>query len=78
VRQPRDTDCDADTPSGARQAAVAVQVGFRAVIDAIARRQVPVVGHNALLDLAHLHSHFLGPMPDNANAFKRAIHDVFP
>ena len=53
-------------------------MGFRAVVDAIARRGVPVVGHNALLDLAHTHVRFLGPLPDDVVAFKRNIHEAFP
>jgi len=53
-------------------------VGFRAVIDAVSKRQIPVVGHNTLLDLAHIYAKFIGPMPDDIATFKSRFHEAFP
>ena len=63
---------------GRAQTNVGNLIGFRAVIDAISRRRVPVIGHNALLDFAHTHARFLGPFPDDVTAFKRNVHEAFP
>ena len=52
-------------------------VGVRAVIDAISAAGVPVVGHNCLLDLAHMFSKFERQMPDEVNAWTGQLHEMF-
>ncbi|KAL2613445.1 hypothetical protein R1flu_025137 [Riccia fluitans] len=60
------------------EAVVAQAVGFRKVIDAIEASKIPLIGHNCLLDLAHLHDKFLGSLPSNIKAFSASISRHFP
>ncbi|EFJ28195.1 hypothetical protein SELMODRAFT_451150 [Selaginella moellendorffii] len=53
-------------------------VGFRQVIDAISESKKPIVGHNCVLDLAHIYNKFIGPLPDNYSGFCNVIHELFP
>ncbi|OAY75352.1 Poly(A)-specific ribonuclease PARN [Ananas comosus] len=53
-------------------------VGFRHVIDLLASEQKLIVGHNCLLDIAHIYNKFIGPLPSSMAEFVLAVHDIFP
>ncbi|XWS51733.1 hypothetical protein CRYUN_Cryun11dG0008700 [Craigia yunnanensis] len=53
-------------------------VGFRHVIDLLSSENKLIVGHNCILDIAHIHSKFLGPLPLNAEEFVSCVHNYFP
>ncbi|XP_063668030.1 poly(A)-specific ribonuclease PNLDC1 isoform X4 [Pan troglodytes] len=38
----------------------------------------PLVGHNMMMDLLHLHEKFFRPLPESYNQFKQNIHSLFP
>uniref|UniRef100_A0ACB8GB56 Uncharacterized protein n=1 Tax=Sphaerodactylus townsendi TaxID=933632 RepID=A0ACB8GB56_9SAUR len=40
--------------------------------------QEPLVGHNMLMDLLHLHDKFYNPLPEDYEEFKKNIHILFP
>ena len=68
----------ADEERGALEARVSHAVGFRKVLDAIAASGLPVVGHNCILDMTHIHSKFLGPLPATAADFSSSLRHSFP
>ncbi|XP_072979319.1 poly(A)-specific ribonuclease PARN isoform X1 [Typha angustifolia] len=53
-------------------------VGFRHVIDLLVSEQKLIVGHNCFLDIAHIYSKFIGPLPSSIEEFVLAVHDKFP
>ncbi|KAL4185730.1 hypothetical protein AMTRI_Chr10g232160 [Amborella trichopoda] len=53
-------------------------VGFRHVIDLLSSEGKVIVGHNCLLDIAHVHSKFLGPLPSTLAEFASSIHKLLP
>ncbi|XP_034679289.1 poly(A)-specific ribonuclease PARN [Vitis riparia] len=53
-------------------------VGFRHVIDLLSYEQKLIVGHNCLLDIAHIYNKFFGPLPLTAEDFVSSIHKYFP
>ncbi|KAG2242397.1 hypothetical protein Bca4012_063580 [Brassica carinata] len=53
-------------------------IGFRHVIDLLSSEKKLVVGHNSILDIAHVYSKFVGPMPSTAEEFVASIRDHFP
>ncbi|XVE96689.1 hypothetical protein REPUB_Repub02eG0244300 [Reevesia pubescens] len=53
-------------------------VGFRHVIDLLSSENKLIVGHNCILDIAHIHSKFLGPLPLTAEEFVFCINKFFP
>lgn len=54
-------------------------VGFRRVVDAISQSKKPVCGHNAALDLCHIYSLFVGPLPDSFDQFaSHSLPQLFP
>ncbi|XP_065862669.1 poly(A)-specific ribonuclease PARN isoform X2 [Euphorbia lathyris] len=53
-------------------------VGFRHVIDLLSSAQKLIVGHNCILDIAHIYSKFLGPLPLNAEKFVSSVNKYFP
>ncbi|KAJ8637100.1 hypothetical protein MRB53_011367 [Persea americana] len=57
---------------------VKAAVGFRHVIDLLASEQKLVVGHNCFLDIAHIYSKFLGPLPPSIEEFAASIHKNLP
>ncbi|CAB4281832.1 unnamed protein product [Prunus armeniaca] len=63
-----------------RQAEVKVQaaVGFRHVIDLLSSEQKLIVGHNCFLDIAHIYSKFVGPLPSTAEEFVSSVNKCFP
>lgn len=57
---------------------ISKHVAFRYVIDAVRKARIPIVGHNALLDLAKVHANFVGSMPEELGEFKRKFREHFP
>lgn len=68
----------ADEERGALEARVSHAVGFRKVLDAIVASGLPVVGHNCILDMTHIHSKFLGSLPATAADFSSSLRHHFP
>lgn len=59
--------------------ALAEQVGFRQVIDALSEAKVPIVGHNCLVDLMHFYNKFVdSSFPAEVSDFKAALLKQFP
>ena len=54
------------------------KVGFRRLWKAIYERGVPMVGHNCMLDLMFMYSHFENKLPPTLTQFKQYITDLFP
>lgn len=63
-----------------RQAEMKIKaaIGFRHVIDLLSSEKKLIVGHNCFLDLAHIHSKFLGPLPLEAEEFVYSVNKCFP
>ncbi|WCJ33110.1 Polynucleotidyl transferase ribonuclease H-like superfamily protein [Euphorbia peplus] len=53
-------------------------VGFRHVIDLLSSEKKLIVGHNCILDIAHIYSKFLGPLPLTAEEFVFSVNKYFP
>ncbi|KAG5546723.1 hypothetical protein RHGRI_018785 [Rhododendron griersonianum] len=53
-------------------------VGFRHVIDLLSSEQKLIVGHNCFLDIAHIYSKFLGPLPSTAEEYVSSVNKYFP
>uniref|UniRef100_A0A670HND7 PARN like ribonuclease domain containing exonuclease 1 n=1 Tax=Podarcis muralis TaxID=64176 RepID=A0A670HND7_PODMU len=52
--------------------------GFTNLFQTLVRAKKPLVGHNMLMDLLHLHENFYKPLPENYDEFKKNIHALFP
>ncbi|XP_064014322.1 poly(A)-specific ribonuclease PNLDC1 isoform X2 [Pogoniulus pusillus] len=52
--------------------------GFTNLFQTLVRAKKPLVGHNMLMDLMHLHDKFYKPLPESYEEFKRNIHNLFP
>ncbi|XP_067398331.1 poly(A)-specific ribonuclease PNLDC1 isoform X2 [Emydura macquarii macquarii] len=52
--------------------------GFTNLFESLVEAKKPVVGHNMLMDLLHLHDKFYKPLPESYEEFKRNIHRLFP
>uniref|UniRef100_A0A8C8SEC8 PARN like, ribonuclease domain containing 1 n=1 Tax=Pelusios castaneus TaxID=367368 RepID=A0A8C8SEC8_9SAUR len=52
--------------------------GFTNLFKVLVEAKKPVVGHNMLMDLLHLHDKFYKPLPESYEEFKRNIHNLFP
>ncbi|OXB71799.1 UNVERIFIED_CONTAM: hypothetical protein H355_015668 [Colinus virginianus] len=52
--------------------------GFTNLFQIIVKAKKPLVGHNMLMDLCHLHDKFYNPLPESYEEFKRNIHHLFP
>ncbi|NXJ09153.1 PNDC1 ribonuclease, partial [Odontophorus gujanensis] len=52
--------------------------GFTNLFQIIVKARKPLVGHNMLMDLCHLHDKFYNPLPESYEEFKRNIHHLFP
>ncbi|XP_043367177.1 poly(A)-specific ribonuclease PNLDC1 isoform X4 [Dermochelys coriacea] len=52
--------------------------GFTNLFQTLVEAKKPVVGHNMLMDLLHLHDKFYKPLPESYEEFKRNIHSLFP
>ncbi|KAK0602730.1 hypothetical protein LWI29_036419 [Acer saccharum] len=53
-------------------------VGFRHVIDLLSSEKKLIVGHNCFLDIAHIYSKFLGPLPSTGEEFASSVNNYFP
>nr|APX61427.1 PARN [Nicotiana benthamiana] len=53
-------------------------VGFRHVIDLLSSERKLIVGHNCFLDMAHIYSKFIGPLPLTAEDYVSSIQKYFP
>ncbi|KAJ3679619.1 hypothetical protein LUZ60_017630 [Juncus effusus] len=67
------TDLRDNTESMVRSA-----VGFRHVIDLLSSQNKLIVGHNCILDIAHVYSKFIGPIPSTMAQFIKEVHELFP
>ncbi|NXK45695.1 PNDC1 ribonuclease, partial [Chauna torquata] len=52
--------------------------GFTNLFQILVQAKKPLVGHNMLMDLCHLHDKFYKPLPESYEEFKRNIHNLFP
>ncbi|NWQ77517.1 PNDC1 ribonuclease, partial [Columbina picui] len=52
--------------------------GFTNLFQTLVKAKKPLVGHNMLMDLMHLHNKFYKPLPESYEEFKRNIHNLFP
>ncbi|NWZ94175.1 PNDC1 ribonuclease, partial [Nesospiza acunhae] len=52
--------------------------GFTNLFEILVKVKKPLVGHNMLMDLMHLHDKFYRPLPESYEEFKRNIHNLFP
>uniref|UniRef100_A0A8C8ARV1 PARN like, ribonuclease domain containing 1 n=1 Tax=Otus sunia TaxID=257818 RepID=A0A8C8ARV1_9STRI len=52
--------------------------GFTNLFQTLVKAKKPLVGHNMLMDLMHLHDKFYRPLPESYDEFKRNIHNLFP
>ncbi|NXL57311.1 PNDC1 ribonuclease, partial [Chordeiles acutipennis] len=52
--------------------------GFTNFFQTLVKAKKPLVGHNMLMDLMHLHEKFYKPLPESYEEFKRNIHNLFP
>ncbi|NXA82418.1 PNDC1 ribonuclease, partial [Thryothorus ludovicianus] len=52
--------------------------GFTNLFHILVKAKKPLVGHNMLMDLMHLHDKFYRPLPESYEEFKRNIHSLFP
>ncbi|KAG3290523.1 poly(A)-specific ribonuclease PNLDC1 isoform X1 [Ictidomys tridecemlineatus] len=52
--------------------------GFSVFFQMLVKAQKPLVGHNMMMDLLHLHEKFFRPLPESYDQFKQNIHDLFP
>ncbi|XP_064913617.1 poly(A)-specific ribonuclease PNLDC1 isoform X4 [Columba livia] len=52
--------------------------GFTNLFQTLVKAKKPLVGHNMLMDLMHLHDKFYKPLPESYEEFKRNIHILFP
>lgn len=48
------------------------------VIEELIQGQKPIITHNGFLDLLHLYSNFIGPLPEKSSDFKTAFGKNFP
>ncbi|CAL1353899.1 unnamed protein product [Linum trigynum] len=53
-------------------------IGVRHVIDLLSSEKKLIVGHNCFLDIAHVYSKFLGPLPCTAEEFVSSLNKHFP
>uniref|UniRef100_A0A8D0X9E9 Uncharacterized protein n=1 Tax=Sus scrofa TaxID=9823 RepID=A0A8D0X9E9_PIG len=52
--------------------------GFSVFFQMLVKAQKPLVGHNMMMDLLHLHEKFFRPLPESYEDFKLNIHNLFP
>ncbi|PVU87662.1 hypothetical protein BB559_004439 [Furculomyces boomerangus] len=52
--------------------------GFTKVIELLINAKKTIIGHNCLLDLVFIYSHFFGKLPNTLSEFKMLIHAIFP
>ncbi|KAI4582593.1 hypothetical protein MJG53_009144 [Ovis ammon polii x Ovis aries] len=52
--------------------------GFSVFFQMLVKARKPLVGHNMMMDLLHLHEKFFRPLPESYDEFKLNIHNLFP
>ncbi|KAL8185999.1 UNVERIFIED_CONTAM: hypothetical protein K2H54_061342 [Gekko kuhli] len=52
--------------------------GFTNIFHTLVKAKKPLVGHNMLMDLLHLHDKFYNPLPEDYEEFKKNIRTLFP
>ncbi|XP_004601139.2 poly(A)-specific ribonuclease PNLDC1 [Sorex araneus] len=52
--------------------------GFSLFFQMLVKARKPLVGHNMMMDLLHLHEKFYRPLPESYEEFKLNIHRLFP
>uniref|UniRef100_A0A8D0GBB7 PARN like ribonuclease domain containing exonuclease 1 n=1 Tax=Sphenodon punctatus TaxID=8508 RepID=A0A8D0GBB7_SPHPU len=52
--------------------------GFTNLFQTLVKAKKPLVGHNMMMDLLHLHDKFYKPLPESYEEFKRNIQSLFP
>lgn len=52
--------------------------GFGLIFQAIIKAKKPVLGHNMFLDLALCFHHFIKPLPEDSDEFRRELHEAIP
>nr|XP_020014196.1 poly(A)-specific ribonuclease PARN-like domain-containing protein 1 [Castor canadensis] len=52
--------------------------GFSVFFQMLVKAQKPLVGHNMMMDLLHLHEKFFRPLPESYDQFKQNVHSLFP
>uniref|UniRef100_A0A4X2LTK8 Uncharacterized protein n=1 Tax=Vombatus ursinus TaxID=29139 RepID=A0A4X2LTK8_VOMUR len=52
--------------------------GFAVFFQMLVKAKKPLVGHNMMMDLLHLHEKFYRPLPESYEQFKLNIHGLFP
>lgn len=62
----------------AKEMKIQAAVGFRHVIDLLSSEQKLIVGHNCFLDIAHVYSKFIGPLPETPEKFVASVNKCFP
>lgn len=67
-----------DERKGVAERKIQSAIGFRQVIDLLSSEKKLIVGHNSILDIAHVYSKFVGPLPSTAEEFVASIRDHFP
>ncbi|CAN1146803.1 Poly(A)-specific ribonuclease PARN [Linum perenne] len=63
---------------GEAEQKIKAAIGFRHVIDLLSSEKKLIVGHNCFLDIAHVYSKFLGPLPCTAEEFVSSLNKYFP
>ncbi|OMO83755.1 Ribonuclease CAF1 [Corchorus capsularis] len=63
---------------GSAEMKINAAVGFRHVIDLLSSENKLIVGHNCILDIAHIHNKFLGPLASTAEEFVACVNKYFP
>lgn len=58
------------------------ELGFSAVVEEMIRtcssRACPFIGHNMMYDILYFYNQFIGPLPENYEAFAEEWHQRFP
>ncbi|RZB51118.1 Poly(A)-specific ribonuclease PARN isoform C [Glycine soja] len=62
----------------AEEMKIQAAVGFRHVIDLLSSEQKLIVGYNCFLDIAHVYSKFIGPLPGTPEEFVASVNKCFP
>ncbi|KAJ1688336.1 hypothetical protein LUZ63_019726 [Rhynchospora breviuscula] len=53
-------------------------IGFRHLIDLLSSHNKLIVGHNCILDIAHMFDKFIAPIPSTMEQFMKEVHQIFP
>ncbi|KAK2498574.1 hypothetical protein MC885_016917 [Smutsia gigantea] len=70
------TSCDQETSW--KEKILLSARGFSVFFQMLVKAQKPLVGHNMMMDLLHLHEKLFRPLPESYDQFKLNIHNLFP